>query len=161
MHLLHTPQAARKVHCGRSSIKILSPFSRKGDPSPQWTFTLMRVAWFSCHDVHLSFGVVFCSSLSNCFSKLESSKTVRFDITHKSAHYHNCRLNGLGQSKRPRVNYLWLQLHLFFLFKMHPAVPFPFVAPGKAFAAHITRKGFLTGVSAGVCGEMVASAEAP
>lgn len=44
---------------------------------------------------------------------------------------------------------------------MHPAVPFPFVAPGKAFAAHITGKGFLTGVSAGVCGEMVASAEAP
>lgn len=44
---------------------------------------------------------------------------------------------------------------------MHPTVPFPFVAPGKAFAAHVARKGFLAGVSAGVRGQMVTSAEAP
>ena len=69
--------------------------------------------------------------------------------------------NPLGKSERPRAGaHLWLYFHFLLLFQVYASVPFPLVAPGEPFAADVAGERLLPGVSPGVGGEVVATAEA-
>lgn len=66
----------------------------------------------------------------------------------------------LGKSERPRAGgHLWLNFHFLLLFQMYASVSFSLVAAGKAFAAHVAGERLLPGVSPGVGGEVIATAE--
>lgn len=68
--------------------------------------------------------------------------------------------NSLGKSEWPCTGgHLWLYFHFLLLFQVYAPVPFPLVAPSKPFTAHIAGKRLLAGVSPGVGGEVIATAE--
>lgn len=68
--------------------------------------------------------------------------------------------NSLGESERPCAGgHLWLYFHFLLLFQVYASVPFPLVAPGETFATDIAGKRLLSGVSPGVGGKVIATAE--
>lgn len=76
------------------------------------------------------------------------------------AHKHLLSSNSLGKIEWPCAGgHRWLYFHFLFLFQVNASVPFPLVAPGEPFAANIARKRLLSGVSPGVGGEVIATAE--
>lgn len=68
--------------------------------------------------------------------------------------------NSLGKSESPGTGgHLWLYFHFLLLFQVYTSVPFPLVAPGEPFAADVAGKRLLSGVSPGVGGKVIATAE--
>lgn len=68
--------------------------------------------------------------------------------------------NPLGKSEWPcALGHLWLYFHFLLLFQVYASVPFSLVAPGESFATDVAGKRLLPGMSPGVGGKVIATAE--